>query len=502
MKNEDLNKKNSRPNEPDVFSENEMFEIIDSLTNAEGFNLNIDDEDFFEDKNFNDIKESISKKTFEKLGLEKKSTKNSCTPVEFYKTPLFKKLIAVAASIAIVFSIFTTDYVKATIKKLFKYIPGINQTIEDEGDIYILNKPVKVSDGNSYIKLLSVVIDTEKQFIYVGIRGNNNKCKKASVRFKNGKEYGLPMYSIAGGGEEWVGNFSYDSKFHGNKNTPFVYNEYDGISIIIDDNKAMTFNVKLVKADSYKSYEELGPTALKNGLSITAIPAIEGKELKLNLLTPHINNQGVEDYGLRPDYTDAPDGYRYGGLLAERITLKDKKGNTIKGRGLNSYAPPLGEFYFNISESKDKEFKLTIPYIKMRYDVDKDVKIKLPKLGEKLEYNNIVDLNGYKLNITSVERPEKNRVIINIDTNYDESSKESLFFIEPGVKFSPLRKPIYNGWSGNCAKGDEKIIGPMNQLDIQLEKENIDEFNLNIKSIITIKRGPWEFDISLDELSK
>lgn len=496
-----MNNKNS--NKPDIFSEKEMFEIIDSLTeNPDSFKLNIDDEDIYEDTNLDNIKESISNKTFEKLGLENKSFKKHAAPNRFYKTPLFKKLIAVAASIAIVFTIFSTDYVKATIEKLFKYIPGINQTIEDKSEIYILNKPVKITDKGSYINLLSVIIDTEKQNIYVGIRGNN-KCKKASVRFKNGKEYGLPIYSIAGGGSEWVGNFSYDSRFCENKNAPFNYNNNDEISIIINDDKAITFDVRLVKAKSYKSYEELGPTALKNGLSITAIPAIEGKELKLNLLTPKIDNEGVEEYGLRPDYTKSSDGYSYEGLLNERITLKDKQGNTIKGRGLSSYAPPLSEFYFNISESKDKEFKLSIPYIRMRYDVDKDVKIKLPKSGEKLEYkDNIVDLNGYKLNIISVERPQKNRVIINIDTNYDESLKESMLFIEPGVKFPLFGKPIYTGWSGNCAKDGKKIIGPLNQLDIELNKDNIDEFNLNIKSIETIKRGPWEFNISLDKLGK
>ncbi len=505
------NNKNSQPDlkESEIFSEEEMFEIMDSLTENknidDSFILNIED-DYFEDEiNIENIKENVSKKTFEKLGIKRYSSKNSDIPTKkrFYKTTTFRKITVAAASLAIIFTIFTSDYVTATIKKLFQYIPGINATIQDEGEKFILNKTTKISKDGSYIKLLSVVVDTKSQIISVSLRGNNKECKKVSVRFKNGEEYNLPTSSVASGGDEWAGDYFYNSRFIQDKRANFTYNENDEISIIFNDKENMALTVKLVKASSYQSYEELGPTVSKNGLTITAIPVIEGNELKVNLLTPNIDNQGVEEYCLRPDFNGDNDEYRYTGLLAEKITLKDKKGNIINGRGLNSYAPPLSEFYFKVSDSKDKVFKLTIPYIRMKYNVDKDVKIKLPKIGEKLEYKNtIVDLRGYKLNITSVERPEKNRVLVNIDTNYNAQKEESMFDIELGVKFPPLGDPVYNGWGALCTQTDEKIIGPMSQLDIQLEKVNIDEFDLNIKSIITIKKGPWEFDINLDKLSK
>lgn len=499
--------KNLHPaiNDSDVLYEDEIFEIMDSITEDQDIlgdlKLDIDDEAIEENLDFNSIKENVRNKTFKKLGIASDSPVKSITSrkEKFYKTVLFKKLTTVAAAIVVVISLFSSDYVTAAIGKLLQYIPGLNITVEEEGEKFILKKAVNITRENSYIKLISVIIDNKKQNIFVAIDGNNKMCKKVSVKFKNGEIYELPYASIGSGGNEWSGNYAWEAEYNKVKKDAFNYNPGDDLKVILNDKENLTFTVKLEKPGTFQSYDELGPTNNKNGLSITAIPTLNNSELKINLLTPNIPEGRIDEYALRPDYSD--NGYSYMGLLAEKMTLKDKNGNTVKGRGLNSYAPPLSEFYFDISNNTNKEFKLTIPYVKVKYDVKKDVKITLPNVGQKLEYeNNIVDLKGYKLKINSIEMPENNRVIINFDTNYDENTAESLLEIQPGVRHQLFKKPIYDGWGGSCRINDTNKIGPMNQLDIQLNKKNLHEFTLYIESITTVKKGPWEFDINLNKL--
>lgn len=492
----------------DILSEDETFEIMDSLEEnqqlGDNLKLNIDDNALEEGLDFDSIKENVRNKTFEKLGISVECLVKSTTSKKekFYKTILFRKLAATAAAIVIIIGIFSSDYVTAAIGKLLQYIPGLNITLEQEDERFILKDTINITKGDNYIKLLSVIVDNKNQSIYVSIRGNNKKCKNVSVKFKNGKEYDLPIYSVGSGGSDWVGDYSYNPKFYKPKKDTFTYMDGDELNIILNDKENMLIPVKLEKPDTLHSYDELGPTVNKNGLSITAIPTLNNNELEINLLTPNIAGGRVDEYALQPDYKD--NEYRHAGLLAGRITLKDKEGNILKGRTPNSlYTPPLSEFYFDISGNNNKEFKLAIPYVKVKYEVKKDIKIVLPEVGKKLEYeNNTIDLKGYKLKINSIERPENTRVIINFDTNYNEEATESLLDIYPAVNIQLFGEPIYDSWSRSYEINATKTIGPMNKLDIELNKKNLHQFNLYIETITTVKRGPWEFDINLDKLNK
>lgn len=477
-------------------SEEEIFKAVEDLGQSLIWDTDIKYEDLLGDYDLEEEgsleidKNRIKGKTFNKLGLNQTKVKSKPE-----KKRSGKWLVAAALLIIMMSTLFSRDVI-AGIIKVFQYIPGINMIVEDKGDVdrYVLRDIVRVDrDGKSF-DIVSVMVENEKNLILVSLRGEGEPYQDVSVEFKDGRTYNLSMSSAGGGGSTWHGDFMYEKRYAPKETEDFNYKEGQEINIILGSNNDIKVPVVLKRAEVYESYEQLGPTAMKNGLSITAIPKLKDGTLRVNLLTPLPNKTNIYEYGLSPDHNSE---YKYMGILNEGITLKGSRNNVIKAEaGLSSYMTPLDEFTFDIKNSNLSDYSLVIPYVKMAYVVNRDIKIDVPRVGETINLdNNVFDFNGYKLKINSIERRKKDEVTLKIDTNYDETKEESLYEIKFWTKTPFIGPPVSKSWRGNYATEDEKVIGPMKEITIFLKRDDIKKLTINIWRIITVKRGPWEIKL-------
>ncbi|GAA0182231.1 hypothetical protein SH2C18_46440 [Clostridium sediminicola] len=498
--------------------EKEMFNMMDELTDYidEKYLDVFDKEDINEEEMLDDIQlENIKKNVIEKLNVKEDKKEETKYINKRKKSRRRMKFSKIAAAILIIFGLLFVAYpneVIAVLKKPLNYIPGINTVMDSEesSERYVLEKPISINQDGMKIELMSVIVQNDDNYIFVNARGNDEKIFSEEngyksinmlVKFRNGQVYNLKSGSMFSGGNDW--NASYNNWSDVNEKnikSRFLYKEGDTIEVIIGTEDKVNIPVTLIKAPSFEDYSEIGPTTEVNDISVTAIPSFDDNDLTINLASPKIQGQMIDQYALSPDFSFNQDRFKYKGILNERIALYDDYGNLVKGKGVGSYTPPLSEFHFDITESVSNKFKLVIPYIKMKYNIDKKFRIKLPEVGESLEYEDyILDFNDYKLKINKIERINTipgESVKIYFDTGYDEYLDESMYSImlAPGIK--AFDEPIYQSWSGNFGEDDdENMVGALKVVDISLNKEGLKKFDLYIDSIITIKRGPWKFEI-------
>lgn len=462
----------------DALSEEELFMLMDDIKY----------EDLLGDLELGEPLENLDNKvvmdkTFNKLGLKNRK-----------KVPGIKRWAAAAVLLLVILSMLSPRDVIAGIKRAFQYIPGLNIAMEKNEERYVLKDRVKFNKEGKSLEVISIVIENEKNAIWLSVEGDTEQYRDARVEFRDGRQYKLSSYSIAGGGSKWSGNYGYERKFEKNNPGDFVYKEGEQIKIILGKEGDVVIPVSLKRADTFESYEELGPTCERNGLSITAVPKLEEGKLRVNLLTPSPQKGKIEEYGLNPNYKD--EEFKYKGILGEKIALRDSQNKIINASAPGSFSPPLDVFYFDLNALEKGQHRLVVPYVKMSYRVDKDIELEMPRVGEKIELDNyVVNLEGYKLKIESIERKREDEVVLKIDTGYDEAREESLYEIKLGVKIPFLGKPLYQSWGGSFVVGSEKVIGPMNEISVSLNKHNMKKLKLNIEDIVTVKRGPWEIDI-------
>jgi hypothetical protein len=405
-----------------------------------------------------------------------------------------KIIAATAALLAILILPFSKNVI-AEINRFFKYIPGNNQVIESRvnGDVFVLKKSVKVNTENGYLELTSLVIDNEKSTISILARGRESGIEdltipSVSLKLKNGQ-----IIQIHGGGfaasdnREWSINLSTsDNKLK----EPFDYKEGDIIDAVIEfENKFnVTVPAKLEKANSYEAYKEIGPTSVKNDLSITAVPMFYDDRLNVNLLYSSPIQNSMENYNPK---------YSLISSLYQPVTLTDKNNNRYKNFSVNnisdSITPFLYELNFDVTAKENNSYKLNIPYIKTTYSNKISHKIKLPKVGKKIDFNNeTIDLGDFKLKLLSTERKDKDNVIISVDTGYDYNKIESL----SDIQLYGNKKNDYDSWAGEYYSVSDKnpnLI--LKQWTIKLNHPNSSDFTLTIESFDTIKKGPWIIDI-------
>lgn len=485
------------------FNEDELKSLINDLNTDKSYEV--------PNESLNKIKE----KTFDKI------TKNDTSPENFIKKKpkknflSLKKKAAIAATICFLLIIPFSNKAIANIKKVLQYIPGVNQVLESEptSNVYILENKIKVSTKNGYVELLSVLIDTDKKVIQLSARGeekNGNDSPNMDVesftpaiKLNNGKTIKLNNGSTGFGGGDgsmhWQADFSSDNKDI--KNISYADGEKIEVELTPPYNKKINIPIILKKAKDYNNYKEIGPTCNTNGISITAIPKWENNKLKVNLLTPSNNESSVQEYGKNPNYTDK--NYSYKGVLNKTIMLTDAEGKSYKISAPENYSPPLSEFYFDVSKNNNTSYKLNIPYVRIKHDVSVKHSFNVPKLLEKVTFDNeIITLKDkYKIKILSLERPAEDQLLIKVDTGYSEDKLDSIFNVDLGTKKLIGNSDDYNSWCIDYSKDNKSnVIGSLESWCIKLNHPNSSKLDLYIESFYTIKKGPWIIPIDTSKI--
>ena len=87
-----------------------------------------------------------------------------------------------------------------------------------------------------------------------------------------------------------------------------------------------------------------------------------------------------------------------------------------------------------------------------------------------------------------------------LEVYYDEEAGESLY----EVSFIPdlsgfFNKEEYNGYSTEYVGDENLILGEIDKIYVQLNYEDLDVLPLHIDGFTTVIRGPWKFEIDLQQ---
>jgi hypothetical protein len=378
---------------------------------------------------------------------------------------LNKAFMAASVAALLIFTGFTPSGQKvvAEIVKKFYFIPGAGKVEESKGkELYVLSKPVKLSNNGRDIVVKSAVRD--KNILLIGIEGNKyigyEDFKTIFVTDDNGRSYDKPGSSLVISSDIWSGSLSFKS----------IPEDMNSFNIILPDKSKIHLTLSL--AESFEDYAAMGPTAVKNNLGLTLVPMKEDDKLYFNLVEHPSQNRKVEAYGQQVDVDN------YGKI---DITLKDDLGRQYNLEYPKQYSMPLSEFYFMPKENA-KNYTVEIPEVSLTYKINKNINFPIPTEGE-LEVNKNFDINGFTLTVKKISRTG-DHIKVYVDTHYDNTKPENLSC----VKVEAINSEETMGYSWHIRRDNRTVehfefdVKPMNK-----------SINLKLSEFNTILKGPWKF---------
>lgn len=344
-----------------------------------------------------------------------------------------KRYTAIAAVFVLAISIINNyDYVQAAIKKIFSFVPGVAITEEEQSDIlYSMDgEPQTQSNGkitftvnNAYVTNYSIDIAWE---ISIDFIDESNMTKEISadelnklieendaspylkalddkgsfgpyidttIDIKAGdKTYSVP---IKNGG----GSFTKQSCISGINHIPDLIKEYGVNTPITVTICGMSFDIKLKPIEYYDSVDQIGPTVLKNNISLTAMPTWSDNDLKIKMYSLNYS-EFSQVYGYSDGYSEETKPYL---IIGRNKIISDP----VDGDGT--------EFSFNLegynfTEQDKSDAKLYLPVVLMYNTEDVTVDIKVNNDGtvthpEKVSFK-YSDINIISMKVGAQDWPD------------------------------------------------------------------------------------------------
>ena len=343
------------------------------------------------------------------------------------KTVMWKKWAAVAAVLVIATAaVITSPSAQAAIKKIFSFIPGM--TIEEQTDneesysgiLYSMDgDPVTKSDGNITVTLENAYVsDYNIDVVYTitldFIDENNIDYKMTAEDLQkilddNDVSSFIKVTDDNGFGPffEVVHKITVDGKTYDNlqsygggsmskrtmtarlEHIADIINEY-GVNLpIVLEIGNLSFDIKLKPIEFYESVEQIGPTAMHNNISVTAMPRWDGEVLNIKFYALNYS-EFTQTYGFIQYKDDGIDKV----LPYLEIGGKNIPAECDGGDGT--------EFYFDLSpygfsDDEKNAAILHVPVVEVRNDeeavlnfkINKDKTIDFPKKIS-LKYSDII----------------------------------------------------------------------------------------------------------------
>lgn len=317
-----------------------------------------------------------------------------------------QKLAACAAALFILFislSFIGLNNVAAAIDKFFSFIPGYGIVENNESIQYILSQPVSVENNNVKFSLMNAIATKSGITVTFSLERKNYddqqliKDKQAEREsFQNGSsshpnvvlyagEYKITEYTgyTGGSGKSDMSTFSYDLKPDEISTSETYRLEYADYALLL--------KFKLKNYSSYHTLEEIGATGYNNDISITAVPTFSDGQVQVDLYAINKNGYILDSF--------SKTGKKY---LGDDLHLETDSG--IKSYTIpDGYGGVNGRFLFDI-KPEDKNFTLTIPYISVKSDEEKDIALKIPTEGEKVSVNLKIKFKDCNMTIVDVEK--------------------------------------------------------------------------------------------------
>lgn len=445
-------------------NEKELFDILNNVKISEE-ELNLDNIEVTE----KDIKE-IKTRVFKNIKVNRRRN-------------ISAKGAAIAASIAAIFILSLIMYnptALANIKGKLQFIQGMGvvETVEDNGEKYMLTKRAEAQYGNGKIIINSIALNSKSAAIVIG---GESVPELWTVVLQNDKGERYRMWRSGGVAHfdktAWCAEYKYSGEISISKNW----------TVILPKN--LKIPVSLEKVNDIKNVSDLGPTATVNDVSVTAIPSLEDDKLRIGVFSPKNDSKKVLQYAvfvlpLDFKFTSKEQEKHY--IDHSQIYLKDSAGNKYMGFGTRNVTLLDHEYYFKVGKNLDKEYTLTIPRILMEYNSKAECTIDLPKVGE-APLNKVVNLSGFPVNLL-IERTSDDKLKVGIDVNYNKELPETL------VSF----KLDADGIGEEIGSGKQReLYSSPGDYEINVYKDQ-KQLKLVLKNPITEKKGPWNILIKFN----
>lgn len=398
------------------------------------------------------------------------------------KTVMWRKWAAVAAVLVIATAaVITSPSAQAAIKKIFSFIPGM--TIEEQTDneesysgiLYSMDgDPVTKSDGNITVTLENAYVsDYNIDVVYTitldFIDENNIDYKMTAEDLQkilddNDVSSFIKVTDDNGFGPffEVVHKITVDGKTYDNlqsygggsmskrtmtarlEHISDIINEY-GVNLpIVLEIGNLSFDIKLKPIEFYESVEQIGPTAMHNNISVTAMPRWDGEVLNIKF------------YAL--NYSEFTQTY---GFIQYKDDGIDKVLPYLEIGGKNIPAEYDGgdgtEFYFDLSpygfsDDEKNAAILHVPVVEVRNDeeavlnfkINKDKTIDFPKKIS-LKYSDIIINN---MTVGTEDWDDSIGIEFTVKNKYDN-------IILDGISFEKANGSSAGGSSSWTERNDE-----------------------------------------------
>ncbi len=412
---------------------------------------------------------------------------------------VLKKIAATAAAAIVLLAVSTAvvgvENVAEAFSRLFGFIPGYGIVENNQNIKFIARESILRAENHKAIMTVRTVLAEKstlgisyeiekKDFSETKTIDEKQKqleellrtqaMKKPDIRLSvKGTEYKSSSFSIGGGGklENTYINFEIPEELI-NDNTSYT---------LIDNEFGLKLDFTLKPYASYESLKEIGPTDVKNNISITAVPKKVGNRLEVELYTVNKSNFNIYSYA-----KDNDKGYK--GMDISLIT----NGARREYKTPEGFMGANNRFYFDLSP-EDSKMVLNIPYLIVEGDGSSAVSLTVPEEGRILKLNKQIAFEDSTMIITQVEkvtRPENKYGALRICLAYKNTNPQMIL---KNTSFNRANILGVTKGGGYMSEVDEN--GITTAVEYELEQGENDKLRLDISRPQYYLLGDYNLEI-------
>lgn len=386
---------------------------------------------------------------------------------------MVKRTLAAAAALAVLFcgtiSVFGVDelvYQAAKIiDRLYQFVPDYGFVDAGEHAWFVLDEKVTAENDEVLISLNSAYATDDALTVMLTLSYKNmtseDYIRRKEEEFERHKQMGLEDIN-PGGMPRMI--LSVNDASHENSGAWRKYEDFSGVSSVgIEEQAVYTFALEggalredtqyrlycpdhslslsfQLTAKALQSPGELGATDVHNDISVTAVPVFSDDRLEVSLFP--INNSAYELYSFTKEIGIGSPG-------GQDLHLQTESG--VKAyEAPGGYMGPNTKFAFPI-EASDANFTLRIPFLMVQSQEYRNVRLRLPKKGERLVLNLPVKFQDCVMTIIDAERRKAEHIgdgdELKLTLRYENKAENQMMANVSVCRLSRKGKRVGTGWS-------------------------------------------------------
>lgn len=445
--------------------------------------------------NLLEIKQTVDDETLKRIKartFEKIQSSQKIIPFKQKKRLVWRSLVAVLIVCFIPVTVLGVHH-------RYHYIPQLGQVIETKRPVYILSE--EQIDRESVLRSLvyqsgkrvEATIDVEfKNEINLQILELEDLTSTLTI---NDESYEGKSRMLQQETDESENLIKLSMTLEFIKQIP-KYNKNDDIVLEVKIGEGYTYSYQIKQLESAlegSSYEELGPTSTKKGISITAISTEIENELKVNFVTPP--SSLYEWIGFSKAMTSF-ETIDYG------VTLEDATGRVIKGKP-NYDRNQQGEYTFKTDGlKKPYHLELSSILVTQRLSAEEPIyTLNIPDDNTIRNETKTFFVNGFKVDMTPITltdapRDEAGNLLnegenyaFQVEVKFDEFNADNERLLNLSLNHTNYENPLFLGYQTTASSNGEGLL-----YEFYLESK-VPVLEFQFDNLMLEINGDWEFFI-------